>query len=126
MRGEVLWLHQVLAHLVARTAFENYEAGRLPKIDGFFDSLSAKVPERLALDQYAPGLDLDSYLWFESRFHEGARLVMQSTKKNEAKVLLKEAKKSSLAVSEEAFLESFPDMRTWLAESFAPSRVQAE
>ena len=115
------WLHQVTAHLLARAAFERYEEGRLPQIDELFARLGHGVAEPLPIERYAPGLDLETFLWFESRFYDGARHVMASGGKNEARSLLKRVRKASGTLSETTFYELFPDLRDWRATAFAPA-----
>lgn len=121
IRGTVTWLHQVLAHLMARRAFDRYEEGRMVEIDAFFEGLGRGVQGPLPLDRYAQGLDLETLLWFESRFYDGARAVMATGKKNHAKALVKRAKKNGGALTEEIFFELYPEMRGWLAETFPPA-----
>lgn len=123
VRGETPWLHQILAHLLARAAFERYEAPRMSEIDALFASLGQQVPAPLPIERYAPGLDLDSFLWFESRFNDGARTVMESGKKNETKALIKQAMKSSRALTQQAFFDLHPEMRHWLADTFVTTAV---
>jgi hypothetical protein len=118
LRGESPWLHQVLAHLIARQAFETYETARMPEITAFFDSLAGRVRSPLALDRYTPGLDLETLLWFESRFQDGAREVMASGGRNQAKQLVKRAGKTGGVLTEADFFARFPEMRDWLARSF--------
>ncbi len=126
IRGESVWVHQVLAHLLARTAFTLYEHGRLPEITAFFDSLQGPRTEPLSLDRYAAGLDLETLLWFESRFQDGARVLMEATKKNEAKTLIRLARKNGGLLTEAALLELSPDMRAWRDSAFAPSTPVGE
>lgn len=125
VRGEVAWLHQVLAHLLARTAFERYEETRMPEINAFFDSLGVGVQGSLPLDRYAQGLDLETFLWFESCFQDGARVVMESAKGNQAKALVKRARKSGGVLTETVFFERYPEMRAWLAKTFAAGSTPA-
>lgn len=119
LQGEVSWLHQLMAHSLARSAFEAYESGRLAEIDAFFDSLGSGIETPLPLNRYAAGLELETLLWFESRFQDGARVLLASGKKNEAKGLLKQAAKSGGELTESLFFELFPEMRGWLETTFA-------
>lgn len=121
VRGETPWVHQLLAHLLARTAFERYEGPRLGEIAGVFHDLGTGVVAPLSLDSYTQGLDLETYLWFESRFHDGARVVMEGSGKNEAKRLLKLARKNRGILTEAALLEECPEVGAWLESSFAPA-----
>lgn len=124
LRGESQWLHQVLAHLVARTAFQRYEEPRLPQIDAFFASLGRRVTAKLPVERYAPGLDLEDFLWFESRFYDGARRLMESGKKSDAKALLKRARKNDGMLTTAAFFELCPHMRGWLPETFSATDAE--
>ena len=117
VRGEVPWVHQVLANLVARSAFQRYEGPRMPQIDDFFDALGpggGPIP----LERYAAGLDLETLLWFESRFQDGARRILASGKRNEGPAIVKMARKAGGLLTERALLERHPELRVWLAEAF--------
>lgn len=118
LRGEQPWVHQLLAHLVARAAFARYEGPRLPEIDAFFAGLG--TGERsIALDRYTEGLDLATLLWFESRFQEGARLVLENGKRNEVAEIIKRTRKAGGLLTEAELLERHPQLRGWLDESFS-------
>jgi hypothetical protein len=117
IRGEVGWVQQVLAHLVARVAFERYESARLENINNFFAQLGQGASGH-TLAQYSQGLDLKTLLWFESRFHQGARLVLEGGKKNEGRELFKAAVKNGGLVTEQMMLERYPQLRVWLDEAF--------
>lgn len=118
VRGTPVWVHQVLAHLVARNEFARYEAGRLGEITEFFESLASGLDSPVALDNYAPGLDLATLMWFESRFHDGARVLMEAGKKNEAKTLVKLALKNGGALTDEMLFARHPEMKGWLTRTF--------
>jgi len=117
VRGEVPWVHQVLAHLVARSAFERYEGPRMPQIDAFFDGLGPGE-DPIPLERYTAGLDLQTLLWFEARFQDGARRILASGKRNEAAAIVKMARKAGGLLTEQALLERHPELRNWLVESF--------
>lgn len=121
LRGETPWVHQVMAHLLALSAFERYERARLDEIGRFFSDLGRQVSETPALERYTEGLDLATLLWFESRFHAGARRVLDDGKKNEAKVVLKLARKNGGVLRRAALLERYPALADWLRSSFAES-----
>lgn len=117
VRGEKPWVHQVLAHLVARGAFQRYEGPRMPQIDAFFDGLG-RGERQIPLERYAGGLDLRTLLWFESSFQDGARRVLANGKRNEASAIVKMVRKSGGMLTERALLERHPELRTWLVETF--------
>lgn len=121
VRGTPLWVHQVLAHLVARNEFTRYEQGRLSEINSFFESLASGLESPVGLENYAPGLNLATLMWFESRFQDGARVVMESGKRNEAKALVKLALKNGGALTEEMLFARHPEMKGWLARTFPSS-----
>lgn len=121
VRGETAWVQQVTAHLLALAVFERYERARLAEIGRFFDSLGHGVDSATGLDGYAPGLDLATLLWFESRFHDGARRVLESGKKNEAKAVLELARKNGGLLTRAALIELYPQLAAWLRESFPPA-----
>ena len=93
VRGEVPWVHQILPHLVARAAFVRYEGPRLPEIDDFFAGLGGG-DRQVSLERYTGGLDLPTLLWFESRFQDGARLILENGKRNEVREIIKQARKA--------------------------------
>jgi hypothetical protein len=117
VRGEIPWVHQVLAHLLARDAFIRYEGPRLAEIDGFFADLGRSQPIA-PLERYVEGLDLETLLWFESRFQDGARRVLENGKRNEAREIIKMARKAGGTLTEGALLGRHPQLIGWLAEAF--------
>jgi hypothetical protein len=119
IRGETVWVHQVLAHLVARGAFVRFEAVRMPEIDAFFAQLGLQ-PSKLPLERYSQGLDLKTLLWFESRFSLGARIILEGAKSKEIRKLLRATLKSGGLLTEEALLASYPALQVWLDETFEP------
>jgi hypothetical protein len=120
VRGEKPWVHQVLVHVLARDAFLRYEQARMGEIDGFFQSLGRSAP-MAPLERYAEGLDLETLLWFESRFQDGARRVLENGKRNEVREIVKMTRKAGGMLSEKALLERHPQLISWLAESFGSS-----
>ena len=98
----------------------------MAEIDEFFDSLAGGLATPLPLNRYAAGLELETLLWFESRFQDGARELMGSSKKNEIRVLIKQAAKNGGALSESAFFELYPEMRGWLERTFAAAGPAAD
>lgn len=121
VRGETAWVQQVSAHLLALAVFERYERARMGEIGRFFASLGRGVEGSPGLDSYAPGLDLATLLWFEARFHEGARAVLGSGKKNDAKAVLKLARKNGGLLTRSALLERYPELGAWLQQTFPPA-----
>ena len=121
IRGDEVWVHQVLAHMVARMAFKSYEEPRLGEINAFFERL-ARGSERYALGRYSQGLDLATLLWFESRFHRGSRVLLEGDHKNGGRAILKLAMKHGGLVTAQAMLERHPELRDWLAEAFGEQR----
>jgi hypothetical protein len=118
LRGETPWVHQVLAHLVARIAFVRFEEVRMPEIDAFFEAIGPGT-SKYPLERYSQGLDLETLLWFESRFSRGARVVFESArKKNELRKFLRSTLESGGLLTEEALLAKYPALTGWLEESF--------
>lgn len=118
IRGETAWVHQVMAHLLALAAFERYERARLDEIEEFFATLGRGVDETPSLARYTEGVELATLLWFESRFHAGARLVLDNGKKNEAKALLRLARRSGGILERAVVVQRYPALGAWLRETF--------
>ena len=89
----------------------------MDEIDAFFDGLG-QDRDPIVLDRYAAGMDLETYLWFESRFQDGARRILANSKKDEAREIVKMARKAGGLITEAALLERHPQLIAWLADSF--------
>ena len=120
IRGDEVWVHQVLAHMVARMAFASYEGPRMGEINAFFEQL-AHGSENHALERYSPGIDLTTLLWFESRFHRGSRVLLEGGHRNGGRGILKRAMKNGGLVTGKELLDRYPRLGEWLESSFVPS-----
>jgi hypothetical protein len=80
MRASAAWVEDVLAHVVARAAFERHEPGRLPEIDAFFAHLSGLNGPAVLLDpnQFVSTIsDTNARLAAEGRLFELARTLSE-------------------------------------------------
>lgn len=126
IRGESIWVHQVLAHTVARMTFNRYERGRLGEIDAFFAMLGPE-PGKYPLARYSQGLDLETLLWFEARFQHGAQVLMDGGRqKIGGRSVIKLARKNGGVLTEAALLDEHPQMKNWLETEFGEGAGSSE
>jgi hypothetical protein len=120
--GDEPWIAPLLAHLLARVAFERFEPGRMPEIAAAFDRLAAAHGEARAhrLADYREGLPLDTDLWFQAQLLRGADVIWVEEGPHGAARWLYRLIDKAKPVEREALEKRYPALAPWRAESFSP------
>jgi hypothetical protein len=120
--GEVGWIDELIAHVVARTAFLKHEAGRMPEIDQVFDRLaeqrSGPLPQTVTGRPAEPSLEVRAAR--AGRYAAGARIVVDKDGTASVKRLYKLSRKGKEPLTERALLERYPELADWHRAAFAP------
>ncbi len=120
-RGSETWIGEVAAHTVAATVIDRTPGGGIAGAARLYRGLArARGGEPLPLAAYRSGLALEDWLWFQSRFFDGARLMVEADGRGAAKAIVKMARNNGGRVSGNALLGRYPFLDAWLRESFAP------
>ena len=125
--GSEAWIGELAAHTAALVVFKTHEKDRLPEIAATFERLGTRLAGSRALwSDFQPTLNLgtraevEKWLWFQARFHEGARIVLFKDGKGAVGKLQKMSKKGSGVLGRDELERRYPALRDWLASSFAP------
>lgn len=122
--GTEPWIGEVMAHLAATTVFLEHERERMAQIDELFDhfGLRQDAAGGLPLVGYSPLLPiggsegLDRWLWYQSRFHRGAQIVVERDGQQAMKRILKMSQDNGGGLRKEELLARYPALVAWLAE----------
>jgi hypothetical protein len=119
--GAEPWIGDVVAHTVAATVIARGFAGGVADARRVYRNLGATRTTPLPLTAYRAGLQLDDWLWFQSRFFEAALAILDAEKRGAGKSIVKLAKGSGGPLPASALVDRYPALRRWLVESFAPA-----
>lgn len=121
IRGDRPWIDGLLAHLLARLAWERTDAGQVPAIADLFDRIAAARPDAAArtLEDYRHDLSVEERLAFDSRFLRGADLLWVRKGNTGLRRWLAATARSGLRVSAGDLVEIAPALAPWIDESTA-------
>lgn len=118
--GDTDWLRGLITHVVSLSLIARIEPGRAAELDGFYRVLGRRnPPSDFSERDYSPDLSLSDWLWFQARFHEGAKLVLNKDKGKDAVKALRKLVKKHGGVSQTVLLRRYEPLRAWLRESFS-------
>jgi hypothetical protein len=122
LAGDEPWIAPLLAHLLARIAFERYEPGRMPEIAAAFDRLAAASGGARAhpLAAYREGLPLETNFWFQAQLLRGADIVWVEEGSHGAARRLYRLIDKGEPVARAALEKRYPGLEVWRAAAFAP------
>ncbi len=119
--GSEPWLTEVAAHTAAATVIARTPGTGLAGAARLYGNLAAaRGGAVMAVSQYRSGLSLEEWLWFQARFFEAARLILESEKRGAAKSIFKLARKNNGRLTRGALVKRYPALEDWLAKGFAP------
>ncbi|MCB9378352.1 MAG: hypothetical protein H6511_06260 [Holophagales bacterium] len=120
--GDRPWVDGVLAHLVARIAFERFEPGRMLGIVSTFDRFTARFGGQASrrADDYQEGLPLESDLWYQAQFLRGADVLWVKEGENGSVRYLYKVIQRGTPLPAAELERAYPALTQWRATSFAP------
>ncbi len=123
LAGDRPWIAPVVAHLVARLAWDRFEPGRMPEIAALLDAMAGrdKTPGGHAVATWEARLPLPERAYFEARFLRGADLIMAEKGPRAARKILSKAIRGSAPLAEAKLIREVPALAGWLAQSFPAS-----
>jgi hypothetical protein len=121
-RCEEPWICGVLASLAARLAWETAEPGRTLEVVGLLDRIAAAQGGAGAhrLEEYGPGLPLETDLWFQAQFVRGADPIWVQEGRYGGPRRLRRWLKQRDPVSRVKLDKEYPELVDWRAAAFAP------
>jgi hypothetical protein len=121
-RCEEPWICGVLAHLAARLAWEMIEPDRTLEIVALLDRAGAALggPRARRLEEYRPGLDFETDLWFHAQLVRGADPIWVDQGRLGTPRRMRRWLKQKEPVGRAALDKEFPGIAEWRAAAFAP------
>jgi len=121
LRGDAPWIAPVMAHVVARLAWDRFEPGRMPEIAALFDAMAAQdpTPGGHALPGWDETLPLPQRAWYETRFLRAADLIVTAKGSRAARKILNQAITGTRPLAEADLFHEVPALASWAAQSFA-------
>jgi len=120
LRGDGEWIAPVMAHVVARLAWDKFEPGRMPEIAVLFDAMAAqdKTPGGHSISAWEETLPLPERAWFETRFMRAADLIVVKKGARGTRKLLNQAVTGTKPLNQELLFKEIPELAAWLAATF--------
>ena len=120
LRGDAPWIAPVMAHLVARLAWDRFEPGRMPEIAALYDAMAAqdRTPGGHSMAEWDPSLPLPARAWFEARFMRAADLIVTEKASHAARKILNKAITGTQPLSQAVLFKEVPELAGWLAQTF--------
>lgn len=121
LRGDAPWIDGLLAHALARLAWERTDPGQMPAIADLFDRIAAAQGGVAAhrLVGYRRDLPVEEELWYQGQFLRGADVLWVRKGNVGLRRWLAEAARSGLRVTEADLVDLAPTLTRWIDESFA-------
>lgn len=121
--GDAAWIAPVMAHLVARLAWDRFEPGRMPEIAALFDAMAAvdRTPGGHPVSGWRDDLPLPTRAWYEARFLRAADLIVTKKGARGARKILNGGITGTTPLSQAALVAELPELSNWLAENFPPA-----
>jgi hypothetical protein len=121
IRGDLPWIDGLLAHALARLAWERTDAGQMPALADLFDRIAAARPGAAtrSLESYRHDLTVEERLEFDGRFLRGADLLWVEKGNTGLRRWLAGQARSGLRVTEADLVEIAPALVPWIDESTA-------
>jgi len=123
LEGDRSWIAPVMAHLVARLAWDRFEPGRMPEIAILVDAIAARdpTPGGHSLAVWDESLPLPQRAYFEARFLRAADLVVTASGSRAARKILSKAIRGTEPLAEAKLITEVPALAGWLTQSFPVS-----
>lgn len=120
LRGDAPWIAPVMAHLVARLAWDRFEPGRMPEIAALLDAMAAedKTPGGHPVGDWDETLPLPQRAWFETRFVRAADLIVLKKGPRGALKILNKAVVGTQPLSAAVLFKEVPALAGWMTQSF--------
>jgi hypothetical protein len=121
IRGEQPWIDALVAHAVARLAWEQTDPDRMPAIADLFDRIAAHrggaAPP--SLDAFRHDLSVEERLAFDADFLRGADLLWVKKGNTGLRRWLAASARSGLRLSEADLRDLAPGLNLWIDEGFS-------
>lgn len=122
--GAEAWIGELAAHVAALVIFRSYEQDRLPEIFATFDRLEQRLGrDRSSIVDFHPALnlgsrgELESWLWFQAKYHQGARILLEKDGKNAIAKLKKMSKQAGGTVRRQDLARRYPALESWMSSA---------
>ena len=119
-RGDAPWIAPVMAHVVARLAWDRFEPGRMPEIAALLDTMAAqdKSPGGHPIAAWDENLPLPERAWYETRFMRAADLIVTKKGPRGARKILNQAVTGTQPLSSAVRFKAVPELSGWLGQYF--------
>ncbi len=118
--GEV-WAGELVAHVVAQSLVRRYEPERVAGFLDLFSILERRFAPGWPLDRFAPQLsgasaaaEVERWLWFQGRFADAARRVLDRGGRDTVEEILQAQRKGKGRPLGNELLRRYPDLGEWL------------
>ncbi len=126
LAGDRPWIAPVLAHLVARVAWDRFEPGRMREIAALVDAIAARgaseargaLPAARALAAWDEKAAPPARAYFEARFLRAADLIVTAKGSRGARKILSKAIRGPGPLTEAKLVGEVPALADWLTQSF--------
>ncbi|MDA8019052.1 MAG: hypothetical protein MPN21_16545 [Thermoanaerobaculia bacterium] len=119
LAGNKHWVRGFMAQLALVSYFDRVEEETLRDLDLFFTQVLAQPRERLAASDYHPDVRLGDWLWFQARFYQGAKVLVEKEGRDVLKRMMKLRNRNDGLLTDAALLDKYKEVSAWYHASFA-------
>lgn len=119
LAGNKHWLRGFMAHLALVSYYARHEEESLRDLDLFFTQVLSMPHDRLAASDYNPDVHLGDWLYFQARFYQGAKVLVEEEGRDVLKKMLKLRNRNGGLLTDAALLDKYKALSAWYHESFA-------
>lgn len=120
LAGNKHWLRGLMTHVLLVKYLDKHEEEVLREFDIYYRQVLGERPQKaLAPSDYRPVIELGDWLWFQARFHFGAKLLLEAEGRGVVKKLQKLRERNGGVLTAASLLDKYDNLSTWYHDGFA-------
>lgn len=120
LAGNKHWLRGLTTHVLLVRYLDKHDEEGLRELDIFYRQVLGERPRKaLAASDYRPVIELGDWLWFQARFHQGAKVLLEEEGRGLVKKLQKLRERNGGVLTASSVLDRYDDLSTWYYDGFA-------
>lgn len=120
LAGDEHWVRGLVTHVVTADFLSRHAERAMLDLDVIYRQiLDRRGGEALAASDYRAVMPMDDWLWFQARFHEGAKILLDDEGRGALKKLLRLKERNDGLLAGEQILDRWDDLEPWYRDGFS-------